>query len=824
MGHRSQNYYRKTALKAAVSSVALLMSAPIVMAQESGVEAETRMIDIPAGPLLSSVQELSEAYGVAILAPDSLVRGKTGSAVSGTFGPSQALDELLNGTGLQAEDAPGGNFVLSAIEVQGASDTQSVSISGDPIDVEPEPLVADTIVVQGRFQNSLVNRLPVAKKELAVTLDEVGMADLDRLGFINPQESLLTIPNAVTGRVETSDGGVSIFLRGFRADFLVNNQAIPTFADNRGFAIDQSFIERYEVLKGPTSIAFGPVRPGGVINQVLRTPFDDNVYQVEATTSTFGGYRVEADLNQTELFRVEGLKGRLTVAQENIETAQEPADREVFAIRPIVEFDISDQTRLQLSGFYRDVEGVNQSYFPLNEDGTIPVEVDVDSFFGSANPLVNETWFAEGQFIHEFLDNLKLTLRGSYRDTETDNQYASGLYGYNGAYDGLSLDDRSAGIGAFRSTASMESYYGDAQLAGFFNLLGQRQDWLIGGTLSNLDRAAGFGFLQGPTVDLSDPATYRIPQLNLSAAPINVFSDVREELRSIYGEVFIRPADGLTIPFGLRYDDLEQTLRLNLTANGDPAKRNDEALTIRTGVNYAVNDQINVFYGYGESFSPQEAIGRNGPLDPETAVNHEIGVKARLLDNALTLNAAIFHLTRRDVATNDPTRQPDEPFFQIVGGEVVADGFELSANWRVIPTLTLDINYGYNDTEITEPIGGLIGRPEQIPEHNGSAYVTWRPECQLDGLRFGGGVRFVSDRPLYEERVDNPDLFIFNADGYAIIDVYAGYRFNENWDVQINVQNVADERYLQNLGFGQLGGGFRFGDPINAQFKITGTY
>ncbi|MEO0400503.1 MAG: TonB-dependent receptor [Pseudomonadota bacterium] len=689
----------------------------------------------------------------------------------------------------------------------------------------------DTIVVTGvRFQNSLVNRLPIPSEELAVTLDELQQDDLERLGFINPQEALATLPNvAFTGK-ETSDGSVGLNIRGFRPSFLINNQAVP---NNRGYAIDQSFLDRYEVLKGPTSIVFGPVRPGGVINQVLRTPLDDDAYQLEIIASTYGGHRIEADLNDGALVGQDWLKGRITIAYENIGTSpQAPVEREVFAIRPVIEADFTDRTRLQASVSYRDVVGINASQFPLNEDGTIPDEVDIDSFFGATSPLRNEQLFAEGQVVHEFLDNLKLTVRGSYLDIETDNQYASGFYGdysvYGGEYlNGITIDNRVGDTIAFRSISEAKQEYVDAQLAGFFSLFGERQDWVIGATLSNLENITGFGTGEGETgffntVDLNDPSTWRAEFAYDDIDRSNFFL-VRDELRSIYGEIYLRPTAWMTIPFGIRYDELDQTSRQLLDSGGGEGEANESDTTIRTGVNVRVLDGLNVFYSYAESFAPQFGIGRDGPLAPEKANNHEVGVKASLFDDRFSLNAAIFQTVRRNLEFPDPTRLPSEPFFALAEGEVESKGFEVATTFRATPTLSVSANFGYVEAEITEAIGGDLGRLQDVPNHNGAISVNWQPDGTLDGLRLGGVYRFQGDLPLYNRPANaSPSFIVYEAEGYGVLDVYAGYAITENYDVQVNVQNVTDERYLGNFGFNRLGGGFRFGDPINALIKVTG--
>jgi iron complex outermembrane recepter protein len=59
-------------------------------------------------------------------------------------------------------------------------------------------------------------------------------------------------------------------------------------------------------------------------------------------------------------------------------------------------------------------------------------------------------------------------------------------------------------------------------------------------------------------------------------------------------------------------------------------------------------------------------------LEPETGEGYEIGLRARLLDEHLHLTAALFDITKQNVAKSDP----DVPFASIATGEQQSRGFE----------------------------------------------------------------------------------------------------------------------------------------------------
>ncbi|MEM9704890.1 MAG: TonB-dependent receptor, partial [Pseudomonadota bacterium] len=710
---------------------------------------------------------------------------------------------------------------------------------------------SDEIVVEGtRFQSSLSNRLDVPKEELVSTIDELDQDALQTFNFINFQESLTTLPSVTFADFNAATGEIDLFLRGIAdPSFLINNRLIPDVTPSGvGFGAsnpDQSFIETYEVLKGPASIIFGPVTPGGVINQVYRSPKSEDFVNLAVTGDTFGSYRVETDLNSGALFGQDWLRGRMTVAYEDVKFAQPEAERQVLAIRPVIEADITDKTALQLSFAYKESEGINTSRFPIFEGGIIPEQFSPDTFIGDpTSGTVSENIYTDGEFVHNFLDNLKLTLRGAYGDIRTDADYASGFYSYD--YDGdgvygitIDMDSPFYGIGyagAYRNAGRGEVFYGDAQLAGFFDLFGNRQDALIGVTRQSLKVETFFGGgLAGQLIDVNDPSTFIIGPIDFNAVDIfdpanpdfeTVF--IKNVLTSVYGEVYLRPTEWLTIPVGVRYDSVEQT--------GDPTGANSETfddVTVRTGLNAEVIDGINLYYSYAQSFIPNTGVDRDGnTLIPETANNHEIGVKATIIDG-MYLTAAAYRLERNNLETLEGGQlPPGEVRFSVAEGQQTIKGFEINLAGQLTDQLSLNFSYGYVDAEITEPINFRVGRVDQISDHTLSLYSTYRfDEGALSGFRVGGGIRFISDRLARADSVEgsiDDDTGVvtlaeatFEAPGYTIFDLIFGYELNDRWDLQLNVQNVTNEEYFVQVGYGStFGGGWKFGQPANALFTL----
>ncbi|TCR03029.1 hemoglobin/transferrin/lactoferrin receptor protein [Neorhizobium sp. JUb45] len=78
----------------------LLTTVAIPAAQAQDVGQQAIVHRIPAGVLGTAISRLGDSAGLQILYPADLVRGKRTNGISGQFTPQQALDRLLDGTGL----------------------------------------------------------------------------------------------------------------------------------------------------------------------------------------------------------------------------------------------------------------------------------------------------------------------------------------------------------------------------------------------------------------------------------------------------------------------------------------------------------------------------------------------------------------------------------------------------------------------------------------------------------------------------------------------------------------------------------------------------
>lgn len=668
--------------------------------------------------------------------------------------------------------------------------------------------VVEEVIVTGKFQNSLVNRLPIEPQELPFSVSVIDSAVIEERGFVNPLDILETIPNVVRRQTQLLPTGGSYLIRGLYGTVLTNNRPEN---DSRGAGRrDISHIERIEVVKGPASILLGPVIPGGAINQVTKSPQEGNFLNLTARGGSYGTYRFEADANTGALLGSGILSGRMTFAFEDQQSPQDPEKTETVSVRPVLEARFSDRTRVQAAAAYTKRDSVPGSAFPVNADGSVPGVFDAKTFLGVPAEQVGEDSYVDAELQHEFLDSLKLVVRGSYQNSNFDYQSSQNGENYVGGR-GFSPGDTLAYIYYSHGYRDTDIAYGDVQLVGNFNAFGQRQDWVIGASAQRTKFASywGFGGLLG-VIDITniDAAALGVPDFNI---PLFPFGHLETDLYSVYAETNFRPTDRLTVVAGVRYDDYEVTnLATNLSTPTDD-------VTLRIGGSYQLIDNFNVYVSYAQSFIPQSGTMRSGDtIEPERAVNYEIGLKGGLWNDRVTLTAAAFALTRQNVATADPNNVPGQPAYVVATGEQEHNGFELAVGWAITPALNLDLAYGYVDAEVTKVInpnlGQGVGDPVAlVPNHTFSAFGSYTVQAgTLAGLRLGLGARGITERPA--------PRFGLEYNGYTLVDAMASYAISEKISLQLNVLNLLDEEYQESIGFdnGTPGAGHRFGTPRTA--------
>lgn len=255
-------------------------------------------------------------------------------------------------------------------------------------------------------------------------------------------------------------------------------------------------------------------------------------------------------------------------------------------------------------------------------------------------------------------------------------------------------------------------------------------------------------------------------------------------------------------------------------------ERNDSNVSFKLGMDWAVRDDTLL---YGSVTTGFRAGGYSVPFggvivtfDPEEVTAFETGIKTRLVDETLQLNAALFQYKYEDLQVNvDDALSPLVPITRNIG-ESEAFGFEADLWWAPIESLDVRFGFGYLDAEFKETdraittYSGVIPlqgkRPVNTPEWN--AHALLRYERRLEN---GSSVVLSGDASWVDERYLEATAQPFDrADAYYLVNArIALVGPDERWEAALWGENILDETYLtyiNNISFFKLN---VFGEPAS---------
>jgi len=139
-------------------------------------------------------------------------------------------------------------------------------------------------------------------------------------------------------------------------------------------------------------------------------------------------------------------------------------------------------------------------------------------------------------------------------------------------------------------------------------------------------------------------------------------------------------------------------------------------------------------------------------------------------------------------------------------------GVELGITGQITDQWSIFGGYTYLDSEITSSENAAeVGNPlPNTPEHSFSIWSNFEVN---DKLSIGGGARYVGDRFSNGSNTRQADSFI-------TYDAAVSYKINETVTAQLNVYNLANERYVDYVGGGHFIPGEGRSAAISLRFEF----
>ncbi|NLS74363.1 TonB-dependent siderophore receptor [Bradyrhizobium brasilense] len=550
-------------------------------------------------------------------------------------------------------------------------------------------------------------------------------------------------------------------------------------------------VESVEVLKGPASLLYGIMDPGGIVNTISKRP---ELYQHGSLTllgSTYANSRTGADgtIDITGPIGDGGLAYRFIGYGVSEDYWRNFGRHREMLVAPSLAW-YGENTTVQLNYEHREFitpfdrgtafDSVTKA--PLAIPATRRLDEPFNNMWGTSDLMqasvehrLNQDWklFAAYSYNTETFSANQLRITGVNAKTGVETRSNDGTWGSlsNASY-GTSYLQGNVWLGNIRNEVL---FGGDGQYRTIY-----RDDLIRQATPSFNFYNPIYGLITpGTTVSAADSAqTDKLGQWSL------FFQDT------------LHLTERFALVGGVRYMDYDQ-----LAGKGRPFITNtnvsaDKVLPLG-GAIFKLTDQVSLYASYTQSLKPTSTIapltggvviGSN--IAPEEGTQWETGVKFDF-NKQISGTLALYDIDKKNVLVSQLNATTGIVEYR-TAGKVRSRGVELDVTGRLTDNWSMIGSYGYTDARVTED-PTLAGKALQnVALNTASLYLVYDFGTTLPGrLRLGGGARYVGDRPG-----DAANSFVLPA--YTVADVFATYETKvQSFSViyQFNVKNLFDTVY-----------------------------
>lgn len=588
----------------------------------------------------------------------------------------------------------------------------------------------------------------------------------------------------------------SIFVDGMRDSGVQNRE---TFA-----------IENISVIKGPDSVYAGRGAVGGSIDITTKTPRLEDFTNASLGLGTNSFKRLTMDVNrqvndQTAV--------RLNVMGHDADQAgRNNVYSKRWGVAPSVAFGLNSPTTVTVSYYHLNSYDMPDFSAPFRSAGGTPDGgFRRNQFYGLNNRDYRRSQTDTGEIKVEHRINDTWKIKNTTMVGRATLDYVATNPQFVNANSNVIALQAKSGKYATNSIANQTELTGKATLFGF-------EHTLTGGVEFSNEQSRYEGYLVTDSAGNNIRSTNSLP---LCAVPYNcttvgnwnpdnpwtgslalngdkgfpgAATNTRTSVASAYLFDSVKLSDRWLVNAGARIDRFD----VHAVQAGAPDLKNISNLfSFQLGAIYKVLPSLSLYASYGTSANPPGAnsgLGggtdqlttTNNNLAPERSRNIEVGAKWDVIDQRLSLTAALFQTDKTNARVSDGLGGTINAGSQRVRGAELGWAGSLTNHWRVFG------GYSYLNA-ITTDAGpaaapGSNGLPMvMVPKHN---LTLWTDYEVMPKFTVGAGMTLSS---LTYASVSSTTRKW--TPGYARFDAMATYRVSRAVDLQLNVQNIFDKKY-----------------------------
>lgn len=810
----------------------------------TGQNVETLRFDINGQDLASALNEFAIGANFEILYAPELVKDKQSVNVNGNYSAVEALEHLLEGSGLTYEFTDANILLIRARADETGylkstnSSPQLAMVQETPDSAQPNSAeqdipssdttaeageggrdggitnVIEEIIVTARKREELIQDIPWSIRALSER-------ELEQLGA----DDFLDYARTVAGLsfISFGPGFTKIVIRGVSEGRSTRNQATTgiyideTPVTRNGINPDLRLfdVQRVEVLRGPQGTLYGSASMGGTIKVVTNKP-DAGAFASKIDASYSGTRHGDGNAKVNAMVNIPVIDGKVAfravgyyrdtggfidspdLGLNNVN------DEEIWGARLAARFDVNEALTVTVSFMIQNSNIGPPPEDDLNFDPVSGEFVDI--------PDLKQSRLVENvQDDDQQIYNLTINYDFGWAELVSSTSYFKRSF--------FQMQDISDAFGVPLTIDSDDPNKDFIQETRLASTGDSRFAWLAGVFYSDRNKNGSTAFASKDTLEGI------LPPFLLGDALLDATLGGGNEQLALFGEVSFDITNSFQMTVGLRWFDVKtdfQVFATGLFAGAPPGappliedlKSSESSVNPKFLLSYRVSGDALLYAQAAQGFriggtnqvstvsgacGPELAeLGLSEPpstFDSDSLWNYELGAKTSWLDNRLILNGAIYYIDWSDVQVSRVLFSCGFAFTDNAG-RATSKGFELEMRALPMAGLELTGSLSFSDVEI----GGDPGILASLGAVNGEAMPgvpkwTFSFSVEVNIPLASGLVGLV--RGDYQYVDSSPSDFSLTGPmevgGYHLGNIRVGVS-GDGWQVSVFVNNVWDER------------------------------
>ncbi|MFY9071846.1 TonB-dependent siderophore receptor [Aliarcobacter butzleri] len=742
--------------------------------------------------LKQALEKISKESKLAYIVDESLISGKTAPNIENVQGLKNALNQVLNGSGLEATIEKG-TIIIEKIVGQGTV-LETISVNeGYSNGSAQNGYVTKEISGVGIWDKRTLQDTPYQMSVISQDMLENSASGIEQVFKMNPVVQL----RYPTTSTDSWGGAIGMNIRGFSTVDNTIIDGIP-ISSYYGGGLSQD-LERVEILNGLSGFLYGVGYVGGAVNYITKKPTLERLTNL--TVGTTGNEAAYAHIDLGGKIDEKGkFSYRLNAFKQDGETSIKDQKVDNTLISGALDWRVTDNFILTFDASHKEskIDKLTASFSSNDAIGKLDPKQGYAPDWTFSDTSHDKLGFKS---LWQVNDNVKLRTGYIYTEYERDTSQSWVYDNYDGTYR----------FNYYRMYPMKTKNHGAYAYTDIdFNTFGVEHTLTIGGSGTKKKNESST-----TSAEFVNLGNYTLNQLNHIAKPTYKGSSSSSRYKSSTAEKInfmvgddIRFNDQWSALVGINYAKT-QTDSYNISETRTGGYDADD-ITPTLSLIFKPFEDLTTYVTYMESLENGEdlnncanCIDRNKILDPYVSKQYEVGAKYSVSENLL-LSSALFRIEK---ANKYDKELPNNMIDRTQDGLVIHEGIELTATGKLTDNLTIVGGGTYLDLEIDKAKEN-VGKKPTITASKMAKLYTEYDIPMIKGLTLTGGAYYTGES--YRD-AQNTDII----PSYTIYD--GGLRYKTKLDKYpttfiMNITNLTDKEYWRSTT--------SFGEPRNLAFSM----